>query len=82
METELPDILEVYTIYDHPTDYPQDIVVKKWMVFKNIPEPVQDEKFRALFQELDNARDFLKAMNLTCIPRSAEDDFKIVESWI
>jgi len=65
-----------YTVYDHPTDYPELYVVR---VFRN---EIPDEAPFIKSPELQIIRDHLTRMGLVPIPRSPEDDKVIIETWI
>lgn len=72
--------LFVYTIYDHPLDYPNSYVVKKWIC--NDP-PVQDSKFLIEGKDLERIREMLVIeMGLFFLGRQPDDDPKILESYI
>lgn len=75
-------ILTVWTIYDHPRDFPDSFVVRKWQVFGDRMHPVPMPDGQAsLHESLEAARESLPR-GLTCIPRSDEDDLTIHETWI
>lgn len=70
--------LEIWTIYDHPTDYPDHFVVRK-----NIIGPGRvwaDLKCR-LFDTLEAARESLPP-HLTRLHRDQHDEPQIVETWL
>ena len=70
-----PDGLTVYTIYDHPTDYPEHFVVRKW---KN--NSISDG-ILGISKTLEGARKLLPE-GCAVIPKDDGDDPKIVESWL
>ncbi len=72
--------LVILTIYDHPRDYPDDFVVRRW-VGRGLNEPVPDRDPYARVETLEEAR-ALVPKDYSHTPRVAEDDPKIVESWI
>lgn len=71
-----------YVIYDHPTDYPDNFVVRRWIVkpgqFFADPEPM------ALTYTLEAARIAIEAMapGLARIEPHPDDDPKIAEVWL
>jgi hypothetical protein len=83
MEKVMPlDYLDVWTIYDHPSDYPNDFVARKTTIHKAV---------------ITVARDVLKASSLEAIralvqahspnvldrfERNPDDDPVIVECWM
>jgi hypothetical protein len=65
-----------YTIYDHPSDYPELFVVR---IFRNEePDPAPFIKS----PELQVIRDHLTRMGLMPIPRDETDAPSIIETWI
>lgn len=77
----MSDVLQMWTVYDHPTDYPHDFVARRWDVGGGGGgEPVKtDIVMTAKF--LDDLRDMLPP-GLYCLPRLDDDDPKIVETWL
>lgn len=69
--------LLVWTIYDHPIDYPESFVVRPYSTRLRIPLTVH---FQA--PELSKARAALNAMGLVPVLRSSNDDLKIIETWL
>jgi hypothetical protein len=68
----------MWTIYDHPRDYPDAFVARKWLIGGG-PEPgPTDEVMTAA--TLDELRRLM--FGLACIPRWPEDDPCIVEVWL
>ena len=73
--------LSIYTVYDHPLDYPNSYVVKKWIC--NVNPPVQDSNFLIIGEDLDRIREMLvMEMGLTVLPREINDDLVILENYI
>jgi hypothetical protein len=66
----------IYTVYDHPSDFPNTFVVKRWFGV------IQDERFLMVGPELELIREQLLSMGLTPLHRDASDDPVIVENWI
>lgn len=65
----------IFTIYDHPRDFPNSFVVRVW--YGEIPGDA------LLYADLKSAREAAWGMGAQVkLPRSAFDDDKIVESWI
>lgn len=77
----MSDQLFIYTVYDHPLDYPNSYVVKKWMC--NVNPPVQDANFLIEGKDLELIRDMLVIeMGLTLLPNDPIDDEVILENYI
>jgi hypothetical protein len=72
-------VLPVWTIYDHPKDYP-DIYVAR-LFDQNLDGPVAT--FTAMGStSLDDLRQFFIDHGMVRIDRYQEDDLCIVECWI
>jgi len=69
-------VLSIWVVYDHPTDYPNDFVARR---FEN-DQPTSSVMFSDRLETLREC--FLVQMGLTCIERDPSDDPKIVESWL
>lgn len=74
-----------YAIYDHPADFPDNIVVRQWHCYEGITEPVESE--HRLATSLDEARYLAANADKTKpiperIERSPIDDPYIVETWL
>lgn len=76
------EVLATWTIYDHPLDAPNHVVVRRWSVVAG-SEPIPDEH-AARFDTLEAARDWLHQWHpgLYCIPRQTGDDPTILETWL
>ena len=72
------DVLEIWTICERPSDYPDGFTVRKHVVGKGGSHPT-DEMFMA--PSLDEARALIP-MGLICVGREQADDPVIVESWL
>lgn len=76
----MSDPLYMWTIYDHPSDYPNCFVARQWKI--SAGETTQTGSF-VVAPTLDMLRHCMLAdLHLACIARSPEDDPKIVESWL
>ena len=75
-----PALLSVWTVYDHPSDYPGHYVAREFLVHPDGPV-MTDNVITSL--QLEWLRDQLEYdMGLACLTRSPEDDPKIVETWL
>jgi hypothetical protein len=70
--------LLVWTVYDHPRDFPDH-----WIARPHLTEPGQTEPlpFHLAASTLDALRVQLPS-GLVCLTRSAGDDPRIVETWL
>jgi hypothetical protein len=69
-------VITLYVVYDHPRDYPDEFVVRRW----NMDRPELGEPF-ARGASLEAVRAALPR-NLWNLGRSRNDDDAIVEVWI
>ena len=69
--------LPIYTVYDHPTDYPDNFVVRLFL---------NDKPTDAVWMadSLEEAREIIQtlAAGSVCLHRRDMDDAKIVETWL
>jgi len=72
--------LEMYTVYDHPKDYPEAFVVRRFRITKDGPLP--DDRFLFISIDLDTCRELMMMMQLTRVMRDADDDPVILETWL
>lgn len=72
--------LAMWTVYDHPTDYPEKYVARRFEVDRSGPKPTDSI---IIAPDLDSLRAILALdLHLVCLARSEEDDPKIVETWL
>lgn len=67
--------LYIWTVYDHPSDFPDNFVARKFALDKPTAEILVSDNIYKL-------RVALKCMGLVCLTRAPEDDPKIVETWL
>jgi len=75
------DPLELWTIYDHPTDFPNHFVARRWVVNKAYGHATQDHILADTLAELRAALRIHRPW-LYRLPRQPDDDKKIVEVWL
>jgi hypothetical protein len=69
-----------WVVYDHPSDYPENFVVRRWEIFNQRPyfRPTGDV---VLATTIEEARRSIPWDRIR-FSRSPEDDPKIVEIWM
>lgn len=78
---ELPGpYLRMYTIYDHPTDYPNHFVVRGITIREG--HIIHDHIATAIVDTLREARAAIPMQYSARISRSPEDEPQIVETWL
>lgn len=73
------DILNMWQIFDSPTDFPGQFVARRFEVDgKGEPRPTADIRAGSL----ESLRAMFARGGLFCITRSPEDEAQIVETWL
>lgn len=65
----------IWTIYDHPKDFPEQIVARAWYGTYPDPTPLK-------FVDVATARYWFRSHGFVPLARAEGDDPCIVESWI
>lgn len=71
--------LVMWTVYDHPRDFPHCFVARKYEVGVG---GVCVTREVMVSDKLEKLRTILLKRGLTCLTRNAQDDPKIVETWL
>lgn len=71
-------VLSMWTVYDHPDDFPHSYVARRYEVTAAGPTVTSD----IVQGELDVIRKSFEHCGLTCIARDEGDDAYIVETWL
>lgn len=74
------EVLELFVVYDHPTDFPDWFVIRKQTVLRS--GVIHHDPNVQLFHTLAKARAWCEERGLTQIDRDPNDDPVIVETWI
>ena len=75
-----PDVLQMWTVYERPRDFPNEFVVREWHVVAG--KVISRQAAGALTAPtLEQARK-LVPQDCVCMPRQEGDDPVIVETWI
>lgn len=72
--------MNIWTVYDHPRDFPQEFVARRHYIVRGDDQPraSQDYVTAASLEELRKKL----PLGLYCLPRFADDDPTIVEVWL
>jgi hypothetical protein len=70
--------LIMWTIYDHPKDFPNNFVARKFIV---TGEVLATTSF-ILSDTLECIRDVMLGKGFVCLTRNDEDDPAIIETWL
>lgn len=74
-------ILSMWTIYDHPSDFPNSYVARRFEVGGGA-DPAPRATGDILEGELAALRKSFHMAGLVCLTRSDADDANIVETWL
>jgi len=74
-----PQALRVWTVYEHPADYPDKIVARLWVMRNGEVRATGDV---LISPDLGVIRERLASQGLSCLSRAEEDDPCIVETWL
>lgn len=72
------DRLPMFTVYDHPTDWPDFYVARLWFTLP----AAEATDLTIMDRDLDRIRVTLEALGLVQLARQDADDPKILETWI
>jgi hypothetical protein len=73
-------MLPMWTVYEHPKDYPDAYVARLFEVDADGPRATGSV---IIMKNLDDLRDVLAfQLHLTCLARNDVDDPVIVETWL
>lgn len=78
---DLDKVLEIFTIYERPADYPGHYVVRRWSIVAGVNDPVPALDPHAVVASLEAARASIPPGHVA-LERSVDDEPQIVESWI
>jgi hypothetical protein len=73
------DGLPMWTVYDHPGDFPDCYVARKFMAFAHGAVATDDI---IACEDLTAIREVLAVKGLTPLMRNHDDDPKIIETWV
>jgi hypothetical protein len=79
MNEKRDEVLAMWVIYDHPKDFPNCFVARRWEVSRAKTEATDRYTTAETIEEL---REIFQRQGLYRIPRAAVDDEKIVETWL
>lgn len=77
-DRDADDVLTGWTIFNHPSDYPQHIVVRRWWV---VDGGIQHAGVAVLCQSLEEAREQIPVGTIR-FEREEADDAVIIETWL
>ena len=71
-------VVEIWTIYDRPLDFPEGFIARRFEVVPGSARPTTE----ALTGTLANLRREMERQGRVCLPRDPGDHPNVVESWI
>lgn len=78
MDPNDEELLVMWSIYDHPSDYPNHFVARRWLIAREGPRPTTDV---LVADGIDRLRTEFHQRGLYCQPREPGDDPAVVETW-
>lgn len=79
MHKESPKYLEIYVVYNNPSDFPGKIVSRKFEVSNGASRPTNEIM---MFATVDEVTEFFEGIRKVKINRSIFDDPVIMECWL
>jgi hypothetical protein len=73
-------VLAMWTVFDHPRDYPDGYIARCFETGGGEPDPVPTNF--TVMGELPLIRATLEQCGLVCMARSPQDDKNIIETWL
>lgn len=74
-----PNTMDMWVVYDRPSDYPDYILARRWKISANGPTATQEI---ITFDTLGACRDAFQGAGYVRLGRSAIDDETIIETWL
>ena len=71
----------IWVVYDHPTDYPDDYVARKFTVTHKDDKGTPTDEI-LVSKRLEDIREVMRFKRLIAIARFTVDDPKIIETWL
>lgn len=65
--------IEMWTIYDHPLDFPDQFVARRWSVVRGSLTPIPSDKYLKS-ASLDDLHRHFRACGYEWLPRMEDDD--------
>jgi hypothetical protein len=72
------EALHIWTVYDHPKDYPDHYVARLSLIGAGVVQPTNAMFTADTLEEIHR----LLPPGMTCLPRQEQDDPVIVEVWL
>lgn len=68
-------VLTIWTVYDHPLDFPDYFVARRFETDRPTNDYIADKS-------LEIIRNWLAYKGLSVLPRSDDDEYHIIECWL
>ncbi len=72
--------MKIYTVYDRPTDFPKDVVVRCFTIAGG--NVIPDEEIFFKHKDIEFVFRSMRKLNLVWIPRDPHDDEKIMGVYL
>lgn len=74
--------LDIWTIYDHPKDFPDAFIARRFEVRSTTEGGPQATADVIVSGNLKDIRREMRNRGLVCLTRQDEDDSAIIETWL
>lgn len=71
-------MLSMWTVYDHPKDYPDGYIARRHEAGNGVSNPTAD----VVTGDLALIREAMTRCGLYCMKRAPSDDLRILETWM
>jgi len=71
--------LMIWTIYDHPKDYPYSFIARAYEITSC---GARATSFILVASDLNTLQDVFRQVGMSCLLRQTNDDAKIIENWL
>jgi hypothetical protein len=76
------ETLAMFVIYDHPVDFPANVVIRPWLIMRGMSVPVPAPAgAEILCDSIEEARSLMPP-HMAALPRADSDALSVVETWI
>lgn len=74
-------LMSTWTVYDHPVDYPEHFVARRFRIVPGNLEPEVTSDFY-LAKDIEQMNQHFERLGLAFLPRFAADEPKIMGVWM
>lgn len=75
------DVLSMWVVYEHPTDYPEKYIARRWEIDGSTPDGTRTDEV-IIADKLDRLQFSMSQKGIKWIPRVPGDEPHIVGVWL